>query len=98
MLLGNNNKKAQGEEQNWCAVLSPLRSEIDKKRVSQKISEVFTLSAEEASDLVANTPIILLDNLSRTVAAKVKEYFRASGAEILLTNDVFLKRKCYRTV
>ena len=96
MLLGN--KKKQGEEQNWCIVLNPLRNEIDKKRVARAISDVFSLSTEEAVDLVSNTPIILLDNLTRNVAAKVKEYFRSAGAEIVLTNDIFYKRKCYRTV
>ena len=96
MLLGN--KKTQGEEQNWCIVLSPIRNEIDKKRVAQKISEVFSLSLQEASDVVANTPIILLDQLTHAIASKIKDYFRSSGAEMILTNDTFLKRKCYRTV
>ena len=96
MLLGN--KKNQENEQNWCLVLNPLPSEIDKRKVAHKISEVFSLSLEEATDLVSNTPIILLDNLTRPMAVKVKDYFRSTGAEMFLTNDVFLKRKCYRTV
>ncbi len=96
MLLGN--RKTQSPDQNWCIILSPLRSELDKKRVAQKISEVFSLSSSESSDLVSNTPIILLDNLSRPMAARVKDFFQASGAEMILTNDVFMKRKCYRTV
>jgi len=95
MLLGNKKKQS---EQNWCIVLNPLRNEIDKKKIAHQISEVFSLSAEEAADLVSNTPIILLDNLTRTTASRVKEYFRPSGAEMILTNDIFLKRKCYRTV
>ena len=96
MLL--NPKKVQQNEQNWSIILSPLRNEIDKKKVSQKIANVFSLSTEEASDLVSNTPIILLDNLTYSVAAKLKDYFRSTGAEMMLTNDVFQKRKCYRTV
>ena len=96
MLLGN--KKKQEEEQNWCIVLTTLRNEIDKKRVARKISEVFSLSLEESQDLVSNTPIILLDNLSRGIAGKVKDYFRSEGADLVLTNDIFYKRKCYRTV
>ncbi len=96
MLLGN--KKTQKNNQNWCIILSPLKNEIDKKKVSQKISEVFSLSTEEAMDLVTNTPIILLDNLTQQVAVQVKEYFRSTGAEMVLTSDVFVKRKCYRTV
>ena len=96
MLLGN--KKNQKKDQNWCIILSPITSEIDKKQVAQSISQVFSLTAEESTDLVNSTPIILLDNLTREVAGQVKEYFRPCGAEMVLTNDTFLKRKCYRTV
>lgn len=91
-------KKTQGEDQNWCVILSPIASELDRKKVAQKIANVFSLSFDESQDLVRNTPIIILDNLSRPIAVKLKEYFRASGAETILTNDVFQKRKCYRTV
>ncbi len=91
-------KKTQGEDQNWCVILSPIPSEIDRKKVAQKISGGFSLSLDEAFDLVSNTPIIILDNLTRDVAGKLKDYFRAAGAETILTNDVFQKRKCYRTV
>ncbi|MFZ5801981.1 MAG: hypothetical protein ACOY3K_02565 [Candidatus Omnitrophota bacterium] len=96
MLLKN--KKISSREQNWCLILNPLYSEIDKRKVSRKISEAFTLSEEEANDLVNNTPIILLDNLTQDIANRVKDYFRPTGAEILMTNEVYLKRKCYRTV
>ena len=96
MLLRN--KKNQGEDQNWCVILSPISSELDRKKVAQKISTIFSLSYDEAIDVVSNTPIIILDNLTREVALKLKEFFRAAGAQTLLTNDVFQKRKCYRTV
>ena len=91
-------KKIQDRDQNWCIILNPLKNEIDKKRVVQKIAQVFALSVEEAQDLAANTPIILLDNLDRDTAVKVKDYFRPLGAEMAFTNDVFQKRKCYRTI
>src|SRR5687767_8826326 len=96
MLLRN--RKTQKDEQNWCIILSPLRNEIDKKKVSQKITEVFSLTPDEATDLVANTPIILLDNLSHSIATKLRDFFKTAGADLVLTNDVFQKRKCYRTV
>ncbi len=91
-------KKTQGEDQNWCVILNPIGSELDKKKIAQRLSGAFSLTPEEALDLVANTPIILLDHLSRSIAHKLKDYFRVAGAETLLTNDVFQKRKCYRTV
>lgn len=96
MLLGN--KKLQKNEQNWCLVLNPISSEIDKRKSARKISETFSLSFDEATDLVNNTPIILLDNLTHSVALQIKDFFQSSGAEMLLTNDVLVKRKCYRTV
>lgn len=91
-------KKTHGEEQNWCVILTPIKNDFDKKKVAQKISEIFSLSSDESADLVSNTPIILLDNLSRTIAVQVQDYFRGLGAEMKLTNDVLQKRKCYRTV
>ncbi len=96
MLLGQ--KKTQGDERNWCVVLNPIASEIEKKKIAQRLSEVFPLSEDEARDLVENTPIILLDHLPRLQASKVKDYFEALGAKIFLTSDVFQKRKYYRTV
>ncbi len=91
-------KKTHGEEQNWCVILSPIKNEFDKKKVAHKISEIFSVSNEESMDLVSNTPIILLDNLTRPLAAKIKEFFNGIGADTVLTNDVLQKRKCYRTV
>lgn len=91
-------KKAQGEEQNWCVILSAITSEFEKKRVAEKISHVFSLSSEESLDLVSNTPIIVLDNLTRSIALKLRDFLKSSGAQTTLTNDTFQKRKCYRTV
>lgn len=96
MLLGQ--KKDQEREKNWCVVLKSLENEIDKRRVAQKISDVFSISLEEALDLAASTPIILLDNLPRPAASRIRDYFQALGAEMALSNDVLFKRKCYRTV
>lgn len=96
MLLGN--RKNQEREQNWSLVLNPVSNEIDKHKLAQKISEAFKLSLDESLDLVNNTPIILLDNLTRAIADSVKIFFETMPAELFLTNDVYLKRKCYRTV
>jgi chromosome segregation ATPase len=32
------------------------------------------------------------------MASRIRDFFKPTGAEFILTNDVFLKRKCYRTV
>lgn len=98
MLLGNKKLIEEDQDKNWCVVLGALESEIDRKRVSQKISDVFSISAEEAGDLVRSTPIILLDQLNRSIANKLKDYFASFGAPLILSKDVLFKRKCYRTV
>lgn len=96
MLIGQ--KKPQNFEQNWFVVLNSTTNEIDKRKVAQKISEVFVLSFDEARDLVSNTPIILLDNLTKSIAVKLRDYFRPLGANMTLSNDSLYKRKCYRTI
>lgn len=96
-MLGGN-KKVQPRGQDWFVVLNPLKSEIDRNRIAKEIAQAFLLPIEEAFDLVAKTPIILIDNLLYATALQVKQHFRTTQAEILVSNDGFLKRRCYRTV
>ena len=48
-------------------ILSPVRGELSKSRVIERLVQVFPLSIDEASDLVDNTPIVLLDGLEKGV-------------------------------
>lgn len=96
MLTGT--KKVQPGGQNWFVVLNPLKSELERNKIAREIAKAFLLPADEALDLVASTPIILIDNLLYATALQVKQYFRNSQADILVSNDNFLKRRCYRTV
>lgn len=90
--------KTRSEDANWSVVLNPLRSELDRNRVAQKISDLFHLSFEEARELVQNTPIILLDELTAPVASRLKDVFEEVRAEVNLTNDPLAKRRCFRAV
>ncbi len=94
----NGIKKAQNIGQDWFVVLNPLKSEIERNKIAKEIAKAFRLPVEEALDLVANTPIILLDNLLYATALQLKQYFRNVQTDILVSNDSFLKRRCYRTV
>ncbi len=96
-MLGGN-KKVQSRGQDWFVVLNPLKSEIDRNKIAKEIAQAFLLPIEEAFDLVAKTPIILIDNLLYATALQIKQHFRTTQAEILVSNDGFLKRRCYRTV
>lgn len=90
--------KVPAEEKNWSVILHPLKSELDKKRVAEKVSELFRVSFEEARELVENTPIILLDQVSHSLALEVQGIFQAVRAPVSLTSDSSAKRRCYRAV
>ncbi len=92
------NSKTHSEDANWSVVLNPLRSELDKNRVAQKISDLFHLAFEESRELVQNTPIILLDELTEPAASRLKGIFEESRADVMLTNDSLVKRRCFRAV
>lgn len=79
-------------------VVNPLKSELERNKIAREIAKAFRLPADEALDLVQNTPIILMDNLLYATALQVKQYFRGFQSEIIVSNDSFLKRRCYRTV
>jgi len=87
MLTGT--KKVQPSGQDWFVVVNPLKSELERNRISREIAQAFHLPAEEALDLVANTPIILIDNLLYATALQVKQYFRNSQSDIVVSNDGF---------
>lgn len=90
--------KVPAEEKNWSVILHPLKSELDKKRVAEKVSELFQVSFEEARELVENTPIILLDQASHSLALEVQGIFQTVRAPVSLTSDSSAKRRCYRAV
>ena len=96
MLTGT--KKVQPSGQDWFVVLNPLKSELERNKIAREIAKAFRLPVDEALDLVASTPIILIDNLLYATALQVKQYFRSSQANIVVSNDNLLKRRCYRTV
>jgi chromosome segregation ATPase len=96
MLSGT--KKVQQGGQDWFVVLNPLQSELERNKIAREIARAFRLPVDEALDLVQNTPIILMDNLLYATALQVKQYFQNFQADIVISNDGFLKRRCYRTV
>ncbi|MBU1863883.1 MAG: ribosomal protein L7/L12, partial [Candidatus Omnitrophica bacterium] len=87
-----NRRVANKKANQWCVILNPIESELNKTETIEKIVEIFPLSIEEAAQLVERTPIILLENLSYGKAKAVKNLFSSISADILLTDDTFLRR------
>lgn len=96
MLLGKKAKYSVDSE--WAVILDRSPNEFAKNRAIDKLAEIFSLSSEEAKDLIENTPIILLDHLSLQSAEKIKDHFSQANVNCSLTNDTFTKRKCFRAV
>lgn len=96
--MGYRTPKVPGEERNWSVILNPLSSELDRKRVGEKISELFHISPEDARELVQNTPIILLDRLSHPAALRMQNIFQGVRANVTLTSDHVVKRRCFRAL
>jgi hypothetical protein len=85
-------------DSDWAIILERIENEFAKGRAVDQLAQLFSLSPQEAKDLIDNTPIILLDHLALDTAEKIKNYFSESNMNCSLTNDVFAKRKCFRAV
>ena len=89
---------SQEIKETWALVLNPIRGEITKSRMIERMVQVFPLAIEEADDLIENTPIVLLEGLDRVTGDQVKNYFCETGADIILTDDKTFQRRCFRAI
>src|SRR3989338_1506048 len=96
MLLGK--KPKYSIESEWAVILDRSTNEFGRSRAIERLADIFSISQDEARELIENTPIILLDRLPLEVAEKVKVHFAQANVDCSLTNDTFAKRKCFRTV
>lgn len=96
MLLGKKSKYMLDSE--WAIVLDRSTNEFLKHKAVEKLTELFSLSSDEAKELIENTPIILLDHLPFELASKIKDHFTQVSIDCSVTNDTFTKRKCFRAV
>ena len=79
----------------WCVILAKAQAGR-KPDVVQALANMFSLTPDFAEQLLSNTPVMLVDNLSGELASKVKQHLEQAGAEISVTNERKDKRKCCR--
>lgn len=92
-------KRTQTESrEQFALILNPIRGELQKTRMIERMVRVFPLAIEEANDLIENTPIILLEGLDQTTGEQLRGYFEETGANLILTDDQGFKRRCFRAV
>jgi len=85
-------------ENAWSVVLDPLKGEMAKNKAARLLEEIFSVSEEDALQLIENAPIILLDDLPQDEADRLKASLQERGLDTWVTNAAMEKRKCFKTV
>jgi hypothetical protein len=83
--------------EDWGVVLQSVPAK-NKKEVIKRLGEIFSLDKRDAEQILANMPLILLDNLSFGLAARVKKFFQGVGAVTETTNHDMIKKNCFQVV
>ena len=66
-------------DEDWGVVLQSAPSK-SKKEIVKRLEEIFELDKQDAEKALSNMPLILLDNISFGLAARVKAHFQKIGA------------------
>jgi chromosome segregation ATPase len=94
LLRQKKNQKAKS----WSVVLvSALRTPA-KETLVKELTAIFPLSSSDAEDLLTSAPIVLIDELDLSVATEIKKRLESTVAEVMITQDSSVLRKCSRTV
>ncbi len=83
--------------EDWGVVLQSVPSK-NKKEVVKRIEEIFQIDKRDAEQVLANMPLILVDNISFGLAGRIKIYFQKIGAVAETTNHEMIKKNCFQIV
>ncbi len=79
--------------EDWGVVLQSVPSK-NKREIVKRLEEIFELDKRDAELILSNMPLILVDNLSFGLAARVKKFFQTIGAVAETTNHDMTKKHC----
>lgn len=83
--------------EDWGVVLQSIPSK-KKKDIVKQLEEIFELDKHDAERALSNMPLILLDNISFGLAARVKAHFQKIGAVVETTNHDMIKKNCFQII
>ncbi|HOW59573.1 MAG TPA: hypothetical protein PLO78_07610 [Candidatus Omnitrophota bacterium] len=86
-----------GVSEDWSVILQSV-SPKQKKEVVKRMVEIFDLEKKDAEQALLNMPLILLDNLSFGMAARIKNFFQKLGVVVETTNHDMIKKNCFQIV
>jgi len=83
--------------EDWGIVLQSVPSK-NKKEIVKRLEEIFELDKRDAEQVLTNMPLILVDNLSFGLAARIKKFFQKIGAVAETTNHDMIKKNCFQVL
>ncbi|MFH1799916.1 MAG: hypothetical protein ABH891_03570 [Candidatus Omnitrophota bacterium] len=89
-------KPVQAAE-DWGVVLQSVPSK-NKKEILKRLAEIFQIDKRDAEQILSNMPLILVDNLSFGLAARIKKFFLTIGAVVETTNHDMIKKNCFQVL
>jgi len=89
-------KSVQASE-DWGVVLQSVPSK-NKKEIIKRLGEIFEIDKRDAEQILSNMPLILVDNLSFGLAARIKKFFLTIGAVVETTNHDMIKKNCFQVL
>ena len=92
-----NEPKSIHANDDWGVVLQSVPSK-NKKEIVKRLEEIFGLDKQDAEDILSNMPLILVDNLSFGLSARIKKFFQKIGAVAETTNHAMIKKNCFQVV
>lgn len=95
--MSTNEQRSIHAAEDWGVVLQSVPSK-HKKEIVKRLEEIFGLDKHDAEQVLANMPLILIDNISFGLAARVKKYFQKLGAVAETTNHEMIKKNCFQIV
>lgn len=83
--------------EDWGVVLQSVPSK-NRKEIVKRLEEIFDIEKRDAEQILTNMPLILVDNLSFGLAARIKKFFQTIGAVTETTNHDMIKKNCFQVV
>ena len=83
--------------EDWGVVLQSVPSR-NKREIVKRLEEIFGLDKRDAEQILSNMPLILVDNLSFGLAARIKKFFQTIGAVAETTNHDMIKKNCFQVL
>lgn len=83
--------------EDWSVIFQSV-SPKQKKEIVKRIVEIFELEKKDVENALSGMPLILVDNLSFSLAARIKNFFQKLGAVVETTNHDMIKKNCFQIV